>query len=538
MNTHNLFTRIAILAGVMAWGLGMEAKVKLSPLFSDGMVLQRERMIDVSGTASPGEEINISLKKKKYHTVAGEDGRWSVKLNPMKAGGPYVMTVNDISINDIMVGDVFLCSGQSNMELTVARVMDKYASEINGYENTRVRYLKVPYAYSFDTPLDSIRPEPWKAMTEKNVQGFSALCYFFGRLLQEETSVPVGIVNASWGGTPVEAWISEKGLRDFPEYVNLKSMYEDRNLIDEISRVERARQKEWSTQLYKADYGLHDSMPWYAESLDDSSWEKVDMFSSSWAVRRGRPAAGTHWFRKNFDVPASCAGKEAVLRLGCMVDADSVYVNGRFVGSTGYQYPPRIYRLPAGLLHEGKNQVTIRLTSYGGRPSFVREKPYRIICGNDEISLLGEWKYRAGAQMPSSPSSTSFQNMPVGLYNGMIYPLRNYVFKGVAWYQGESNVGRWGEYAELLNSLMNDWRNTFGSDIPFYIIELADFLAPDDPGRRAWAELRKQQALAAEKDGNATLIKNSDTGEWNDIHPLDKKTAASRLVREVMKNTK
>ena len=213
-----------------------------------------------------------------------------------------------------------------------------------------------------------------------------------------------------------------------------------------------------------------------------------------------------------------------------------MYVNGRFVGSTGYQYPPRIYKVPAGLLHEGRNQVTIRLVSYGGVPSFVREKPYKIICRGEEISLEGEWKHRVGAQMPASPQSTSFQNMPVGLYNGMIYPLRDYTFKAVAWYQGESNVGRWNEYSSLLCAMMKDWRRTFGDNLHFYIIELADFLAPDDPGRKAWAEMRKQQAAAAKTDGNATLIKNSDTGEWNDIHPLDKKTPAERLVKGIMEN--
>lgn len=534
MNTHSLYS--VIIALLAAWTVAVNgvADVRMSPLVSDGMVLQRDRSLNISGWAEPGEKIELSLAGKKYSTSAGEDGRWTVRLEPMKAGGPYVMTVNTVEVNDVMVGDVFLCSGQSNMELTVARVMDKFASEVNGYENTGVRYLKVPYAWRFDYPADSIRREPWKTMTERNVQGFSALCYFFGRLMQEKTGVPVGIVNASWGGTPVEAWISEAGLKDFPEYINLKSMYEDKQLTDEITRMERLRSAQWGMQLYMADPGVSASTPWYAEELDDSDWHTVDMFSGDWALRNGRPAAGSHWLRKDFDVPAQMAGGEAVLRLGCMVDADSVYVNGRFVGSTGYQYPPRIYNVPQGLLREGKNQVTIRLVSYGGKPSFVREKPYKIICGGGEISLEGEWKHRTGAQMPASPSSTSFQNIPTGLYNGMIYPLRDYTFKGVAWYQGESNVGRWNEYSALLCAMMKDWRKTFGDNLPFYIIELADFLAPDDPGRKAWAEMRKQQAAAAETDGNATLIKNSDTGEWNDIHPLDKKTPAERLVKAVL----
>lgn len=534
MKTHSLYSVITALLWMVAPLSGIVAGVRMSPLFADGMVLQRGRVVEIGGWADPGEKISFSMAGTNSTVYADSLGQWTVRLQPMKAGGPYVMKVNDVTLRDVLVGDVFLCSGQSNMELTVARVMDKFAAEVNGYENTRVRYLKVPYAWRLDHPADSIRREPWKAMTERNVPGFSALCYFFGRLLQERTGVPVGIVNASWGGTPVEAWTGEDALKDFPEYINLKSMYEDKQLTDEITRMERLRSVQWGRQLYMTDPGIHAPVPWYAADMDDSSWQRVDMFSPSWAMRRGRPAAGSHWLRKDFTLTAQMAQAGAVLRLGCMVDADSVYVNGRLVGSTGYQYPPRIYKVPAGLLREGRNQVTIRLVSYGGKPSFVREKPYKIICRGGEVSLEGEWKHCAGAQMPSAPQSTSFQNMPTGLYNGMIYPLRDYTFKGVAWYQGESNVERRNEYAALLCAMMKDWRRTFGDNLPFYIIELADFLAPEDPGRKAWAEMRKQQAMAAQQDGNATLIKNSDTGEWNDIHPLDKKTPAERLVRAVL----
>ena len=218
-----------------------------------------------------------------------------------------------------------------------------------------------------------------------------------------------------------------------------------------------------------------------------------------------------------------------------MVDADSVFVNGSFVGTVAYQYPPRIYKVPSQLLKPGTNQITIRLISNAGYPSFVREKPYKLICGNEEVSLEGRWKHRVGTRMPGAPGGTAFNCMPIGLYNGMIAPLKNYVFKGAVWYQGESNVGRWQEYASLLTALMKDWRRLFGNEeLPFYIVELADFLAPDDPGRKAWVALRAQQAQAAEEDAHAVLIKNSDTGEWNDIHPLDKKTAAGRIVEAVM----
>ena len=513
-----------------------QAKVSLPKLISDGMVLQRNTPLLIWGSAEPGENIYIKFKKKKYETVADANGKWRINLPEMKAGGPYSMQINDIVLNDILIGDVYLCSGKSNMELPVNRVMDKFASEVNGYENNSIRYVKVPYSYDFSEKQDDVKTVSWKAMNKEKFMGYSAICYFFSRIMQEKTGVPVGIINSSWGGTPVEAWISEEGLKDFPAYINQKAMYEDNELVALIKKMENERGNAWRNQLYRSDAGIHSDIPWYSEKLDDSEWEKVDMFSSEWASLNGRPINGTHWFRKDFDIPESWNISDAVLRLGCIVDADSVFVNGHFVGSVSYQYPPRIYTVPSELLKHGKNQITIRLFSNGGYPSFVQDKPYKLICGDNEVDLTGIWKHKTGSVMPSAPSSTGFQNVPVGLYNGMIFPLRNYKFKGIVWYQGESNVGRWNEYSSLLSAMIADWRKLFDSQLPFYIIELADFLAPDNPGRSAWAALRKQQAITAKKNPDTYLIKNSDTGEWNDIHPLDKKTAAIRLVDTILNN--
>lgn len=540
MKTQTYFGRVlGALLLYACCSFSLSAKVTLPALVSDGMVLQREVPLKIWGTACPGEKVNLTFMKKQYHTVADEAGNWTIGLPALKAGGPYSMSINDITLKEILVGDVFLCSGQSNMELTVNRVMDKYAEEIASYENSSVRYVKIPYAYDFLQPLNDLQAVKWQPMTQEYVQSFSALCYFFSKLLEEKTGVPVGIINSSWGGTPIEAWISEEGLKDFPAYVNQKTLYEDAALVAQIKETEQLHQSAWNKQLYRSDVGLHGEMPWYAESYNDTDWEWVDMFSDNWALRNGRPLNGTHWFRKEFVVPDGWAGKDVVLRLGCMVDADSVYVNGHFVGSVSYQYPPRVYQVPAKYLKKGKNQLTVRLFSYGSCPSFVKEKPYKLLCGNQEINLEGRWKHKIGTVMPPSPSSTAFHYTPVGLYNGMIHPLQHYVFKGVVWYQGESNVDRWREYSSLLTAMIADWRALFQNEnLPFYVVELADFLAPDDPGRTDWAALRKQQAKAAQENTHVTLIKNSDTGEWNDIHPLDKKTPATRLVNAVIQNEK
>lgn len=544
---------LAVLLCLCATSM-VDAKVKLPALISDGMVLQREQPIKVWGTADAGESVQVKFLKNAtptgvkggklkvaYTVTADANGRWTLTLPAMKPGGPYILQVNDIELKDILVGDVWLCSGQSNMELPVSRVTDMFRDEIAAYENTNIRQLKVPNIFNFHAPQADL-PDyvAWKPLTQENVMNFSALGYFFAKAMYEKNSIPVGLINSSWGGTPVEAWISEEGLKEFPKYINDKRQYEDDAYLKSIKQTEGLSFYRWNTSLYQGDAGLHEATPWYAANYNDKDWKTVDLFSTDWGTNGLNPINGSHWFRKEVKVPQDWNGKEATLRLGCIVDADSVYVNGTFVGTISYQYPPRIYTIPAGVLKAGKNTVTIRLISNNSYPHFVKEKPYKIICGNEEVSLQGEWKYRLGAPMPPAPGMMFFCYEPVCLYNAMIAPLQNYGIRGVLWYQGESNVDRRNEYAALLTALIADWRNTFGNpELPFYIVELADFLSRDDvSGRQAWAEMRKEQAKVAETNRNTRLIRNSDLGEWNDIHPLDKKTLGQRAAESALENNK
>ena len=544
---------LAVLLCLCATSM-VDAKVKLPALISDGMVLQREQPIKVWGTADAGESVQVKFLKNAtptgvkggklkvaYTVTADANGRWTLTLPAMKPGGPYILQVNDIELKDILVGDVWLCSGQSNMELPVSRVTDMFRDEIAAYENTNIRQLKVPNIFNFHAPQADL-PDyvAWKPLTQENVMNFSALGYFFAKAMYEKNSIPVGLINSSWGGTPVEAWISEEGLKEFPKYINDKRQYEDDAYLKSIKQTEGLSFYRWNTSLYRGDAGLHEATPWYAANYNDKDWKTVDLFSTDWGTNGLNPINGSHWFRKEVEVPQDWNGKEATLRLGCIVDADSVYVNGTFVGTVSYQYPPRIYTIPAGVLKAGKNTVTIRLISNNGYPHFVKEKPYKIVCGNEEVSLQGEWKYRLGASMPPAPGMMFFCYKPVCLYNAMIAPLQNYGIRGVLWYQGESNVDRRNEYAALLTAMIADWRSTFGNpELPFYIVELADFLSRDDvSGRQAWAEMRKEQAKVAETNRNTRLIRNSDLGEWNDIHPLDKKTLGQRAAESALENNK
>ena len=516
--------------------LQTDAKVKLPALISDGMVLQREQPVKIWGTADAGESVSVTFMKKKYAATADNNGHWSVTLPSMKAGGPYLMRINDIKLNDILIGDVWLCSGQSNMELPVSRVTDMFATEINEYSNERIRQIIIPKVYNFHAPQETLSATSWKPMTQENVMNFSALAYFFAKEMYEKTKVPVGIINSSWGGTPIEAWISEEGLKEFPIYINDKRLYEDDAYCAHIKKLEGESFYRWNLSLYRSDAGLHEKTPWYASNYDDSNWQTVNMFSRTWGNDGLNPIAGSHWLRQNVEIPQTWNNKEVTLRLGCIIDADSVYVNGTFAGTTGYQYPPRIYRIPAGILKPGVNKITVRIISNGGQPEFVQEKPYKLICDDESINLKEEWKYRLGTPMPSAPNMMFFCYKPVCLYNTMIAPLQHYTLRGTVWYQGESNVSRRNEYATLLTAMMADWRRTFSQpELPFYIVELADYLSKEDiSGRKAWAEMRLEQAKAAQTTPNAFLIRNNDLGEWNDIHPLDKKTLGRRVANKVL----
>ena len=531
-----------LLSGAVQQG---EAKVTLSALISDGMVLQRDREITIRGTAEPGEPVAVRFLGKSYRVKADKEGNWSASLPPAPAGGPYIMLVNEIEVRNILIGDVWLCSGQSNMELPVSRVMERFHEEVGNYSNPMIRHLKVPLSYDFHGPKKEIPAAIWQETTPENARSFSAVAYFFARELFESTGVPIGLVNASVGGSPAEAWISEEGLRAFPHHLNERDIWRDNELVESVKRLDHERRDAWHRVLFQQDEGLNNNVKWYEPGYDDNEWEKVDLFDASWGSDGLNPINGVHWFRKTVLIPSHLAGKSALLRLGCIVDADSVFINGTFVGTTGYQYPPRSYPVPEGLLKEGENSVTVRLISYSGCPGFVEEKPYLLRFhpeetpqGRDrrernkagkntspknspeELSLEGEWNYRLGTRMPSLPGETFFQYKPTGLYNAMIAPLEQTAFKGVLWYQGESNVGRHNEYAPLMEALISDWRTRWNQPkLPFLIVQLANFMQdPPYPSESGWAALREVQRKLTKEIPNTGLAVTIDIG---DLLPVD-----------------
>ncbi|MDR1557118.1 MAG: beta galactosidase jelly roll domain-containing protein [Tannerellaceae bacterium] len=509
-------------------------EVRLPRLVSDGMILQREAPLRLWGWAAPGEEIHLGFRQTTYTTTADPGGNWSVALPPQKAGGPYQIRIqagNTLTINDVLFGDVWLCSGQSNMETPVSRVMTLFGDAIRNYSNPHIRYVKIPLTYNFHGEQTDVAPCSWVDITPETAQTLAALPYFFAREMYEKTGVPVGILNSSVGGSPVEAWIGEAALQAYPVLLNDMRICRSDEFIADMQRLSALPGIRWNEVLNAEDQGLQED--WSSPGYDDTAWETTDLFDNSWGRKGFRPRNGAHWFRKEIDVPEEMAHQEAMLYMGRIIDADRVYVNGRLAGTTGYQYPPRNYPLPAGMLKAGKNQISVRLTSQGGIPGFVEGKQYAIVAGGQTISLEGEWKYKLGAEMPlMTGGGVSFQNKPTGLYNAMISPLKNFPLKGIIWYQGESNTNNYDEYYGLMVALINDWRSLWekGDELPFFIVQLPNYMEPAYVQQNShWAALRDVQLKLSQTIPNTALAVAIDLGEANDIHPLNKKDLAKRL---------
>lgn len=529
---------ICILLGLLLYAIHIQAEIKLPEIFSDRMVLQRETPIPIWGWAEAGETIVIHFEGKQYKTRATQTGEWHTSLPKHKAGGPYELKINGVSIQDVYVGDVYLCSGQSNMELTVKRVMDKYKDEIMSYENNLIRYTKTKYAYNFIEPQQHSGNE-WKICNRKNALEFAALCYFFAKEMQAEKGVAIGIINSSWGGTKIVSWSTRRSLEKYPQFrEKLQSaQYFNPGYPDSVKNAQQEQVAHWHRQQSAHDIGNKEG--WIKDRFDASDWEEVDAFNSAWGGSWDKPVNGVHYFRQRINIPESLAGQKATLRVGTLKDSDATYINGVCVGRTSYQYPPRIYQVPAGVLRAGENEIVIRLVSDAGRPAFVKGKPYQLEVGDRTIPLAATWKHKVGCIMNRIPSTIGFQNEPVGLYNSMIHPLRNYAIRGIIWYQGESDTGPESSklYESLLIDLANDWRAQWNNKtLPFVIVQLANYQqrskVPIESGN---AQVREAQRRASLKLKNAGLATAIDLGESNDIHPLNKKDLAHRCVLQMNK---
>ena len=524
--------------------------------------MQRGKPIPVWGKADAGETVTVSFNKKTYSVVAGADGRWRVDLPVMKAGGPYIIEVRGEGqevreITDVLIGDVWLLSGQSNIDVTIERVYPQYTKEIDSYENPQIRMFRVQNDTDTHGVRDDIKPTSinWKPLNKQNAWLFSAVGTFLGKRMFEKTRVAQGIIVNSWGGTPIEAWLPADSLRkDYPQLLKRLAIYQNDAYVKAQGQANGLAAQQWQQMLDESDPGINGQ--WAATDFDDTAWTSVSQWDNGWALSptTGRPVVGTVWLRQHIHVDKAHAGKPARLLLGTLFDQDITYLNGREVGHTYYQYPPRRYDIPEGLLREGDNVITVRFISKYGKPHFLPEKPYMLAFGNDRMSLnpmpqdvirLGEqWKMHLGTEMPSCPGTDiSLQNQPTTLYNAVLHPLAPYALNGVVWYQGESNSGNPAPYADYLRKLMGSWRDLWqDQQMPFVIVQLANYDGRQQNGSPSpitlqttpvnsnWARLQEAQHRVAQADPRAELAVINDLGETVDIHPLRKKEVAERVA--------
>ena len=541
-----------------------DAKITMPQLFQSGMVMQRGKVMPIWGKADAGETVTIKFNKKEYTTTADADGRWRIDLPKMKAGGPYKIEVRGENgevreISDVLIGDVWLLSGQSNIDVHIERVYPQYTTEIDNYENTNIRLFRVQNETSTHGVKDDIRPTSinWKPLNKQNAWPFSAVGYFLGKKMFEKNKVAQGIIVNSWGGTPIEAWISEDSLKaDYPMLIKRTQMYQSDNYVRAQMQANGAANQQWDAILNQNDPGIKEmrgengearEYPFTSLSYDDNNWRTIDQNNWMW---RG---TGSVWLRQHINIDKAHAGMPARLLLGTLFDQDITYLNGKEIGHTYYQYPPRRYDIPEGLLREGDNVIAVRFINKYGAAHFIPQKPYMLCFGDDRMSqnpmpkdvipLGDKWKMHIGAEMPNCPSGdVSLQNLPTTLYNAVLYPLAPYAINGVVWYQGESNTGNPAPYADYLKKLMGCWRDRWqDQQMPFVIVQLANYdgrqqtafprpITPQaEPVNSGWAQLREAQRTVAKADAKAELAVINDLGETVDIHPLRKKEVAERI---------
>lgn len=518
-------------------------EIGLPAVFGDHMVLQREVELPVWGTARPGGEVVVEIAGQSRSAVVGQDGSWRVTLEPLPAGGPHELVVRGeetVILRDVLVGEVWLASGQSNMEMPLAawgRVLD-HEVEIARADYPQVRLFQVERDTAV-RPRSDVRGEGWRPCAPETVAGFSSTAYFFGRRLHRELGVPVGLIHTSWGGTAAEAWTSAGTLEtmdDFQEAARAVRATTDAELV-EMAKAWAEATVTRQRALVERDAGLSGSTPlWAAPDLDDSAWQTMEL-PTTWEQAGHEELDGVVWFRRAVELPEGWAGAELELGLGPIDDADDTFFNGVRVGGESTWSTPRRYAVPAAVTRPGHNVIAVRVVDTlfsGGLWGKAEDFRLRGPAG-PPLELAGDWRYRIGldldevAPLPPSPHSP---HRPSVLYNAMLRPLAPYAVRGVIWYQGESNVERAHQYRRLFPALIRDWRATWGrDDLPFYFVQLANYLpAQPDPGESAWAELREAQleTLSLPATGMAVSI---DIGDADDIHPKNKQEVGNRLAR-------
>src|SRR5574344_292558 len=543
MKTIRLFSLLVCALAFMPLG----AKVRLEPLFSDNMVLQQKSDVKIWGEAQAGKVVKIttSWNSKSYTVRADVNGHWIITVSTPEAGGPYNVTISDgkpVVLNNVLIGEVWVCSGQSNMELMIGDKVTGYQNEMaqaDKYKNVRLFHFEKTTDPAPGSKVNAIHGG-WQECNGKNREDFSAVAYFYARELSLALCCPIGVIETCSGGSPVEAWMSGESLEPIPEFkVSLDKIKLPGLSVDELREHYAMEASQWDQKIQSSDPAAQ----WSKTDFDDSSWK--DLQSPGYIEQQGEPNFdGIYWQRKIVDIPARWAGKDLKLDLAMIDDNDFTYFDGHLIGNTEGCRVMRSYVVPGKYVHKGKVAIAVKVidfrwnTGIYGDPSMLKLS----LSDNDKISLVGTWKYKTSLTLDQiSPTPWNYAikfNYPSTLYNGMVNPLVNYAIKGVIWYQGEANESNPAQYKDMFPLLIHDWRAKWGYYFPFYFVQLPNYRQQQtDPGEVSkWAGIREAQlnALHLENTGMAVTI---DIGEAGNIHPKNKEDVGKRLALVALAKT-
>ena len=509
----------------------LTAQVKVPTYFSNNMVLQKGMAIPVWGWATPGEKVTVTIDQSSMSATADKEGKWNVKLPAMNYGGPYQLTIQgktNLSFENVMIGEVWVCSGQSNMEFQLITSKNGEAEvAASNYPNIRLFTVKKTISHQ---QQEKLQDGEWSQCSPATSSNFSAVGYFFGRELHQKLNVAIGLINSSWGGTIAETWTSEQTIGQNPDFTNQLAQLKKVNLDDYAKSVENeVKQRVGETSTI--DKGMKNGQAlWAAPAYNDAAWKTMEL--PGYIESNGLQGVdGIVWFRKEITLSADEAKQKSTLYLAKINDSDSTYINGTLIGSTRLQAEKsRVYPIDAGLLKPGKNIITVRIEDIGGMGGvYGNPATLYLQSGDHNISLVGSWKYKVGIVKFNAVLSPN--SYPTLLYNAMIHPLVPFAIKGAIWYQGESNAERAKQYRRVFPDLIKDWRAHWNQgDFPFLFVQLANFKKQDSiPVESDWAELREAQTMTLALP-NTGMAVTTDVGEALDIHPKNKQTVGLRLA--------
>ncbi|MDR0546214.1 MAG: 9-O-acetylesterase [Dysgonamonadaceae bacterium] len=541
--------KLFVLVSAALCCISSSAKIVLPDFFSDNMVLQQQTEAPVWGKADPKKTVKIvpSWDNQTYSVQADANGKWSVRLKTPVAGGPYSISFSDgkeLKLNNVLVGEVWICSGQSNMEMPLSSSWGQVNNHLQevanaGYPNIRLLHVAKATATQPASELKTLR-QGWQACSPATILEFSAVAYFFGRDLYQNLNVPIGLINTSWGGTLAEAWTSAEALETMPYFRDAVQAIRTQDQTETMAQYNQ-KLAAWKAEVQAADKGWE---TWNQAGFNDSDWKTISV-PQVWEKSVLPNFNGIAWLRKTVEIPAEWAGKDLVLNLDAIDDNDITYFNGQQIGATDGYTRIRKYIIPSKLVKKGSATIVVRVTDTSGDGGLYGEAHNIYIAlksneKNTKINLSGEWKIQPSADFAKcSPIPLSPENphRPSVLYNAMLHPLIPYAMRGAIWYQGESNADRAEQYKELLPLMIRDWRKAWNNDFPFYLVQLANFRERNtQPVESDWAELREAQLQTLHLD-NTGMAVTIDIGEAKDIHPKNKQDVGLRLALAARANT-